>query len=134
MIRSNIVPSMLSSQRIKEIHHELNRIEKSPKSKQSRNRRQHLNKKLDEHHYATNHEPFISLPHQLRFVNHTTSSRSLQQLIEMAEACSEILIDTESIIVPHRRNEPALIQVQLVLTDQPSMIILSELFHLPPHS
>ena len=123
---------MLSSRRIEEIHQELNRIEKSQKSKQSRNRRQHLNKKLDEHYYATNHEPFIPLPHQLRFVNHTTSSRALQQLIEMAEACSEILIDTESINVPHQRNEPALIQVQLVLTDQPSMIILSELFHLPP--
>ena len=116
---------MLSDREIQRIREQLNmRI--------SGKARRRLNKKLIEHYYATHLPPFTPLPHHRLYLNRFTNVQTLREIIAVAETSSIFTLDTESVNVFQQPNRPALIQIQILLPDEPSLVLILEANHLPP--
>jgi hypothetical protein len=125
---------MLSSDEYARIHKQLKNIPSSLTSKQQHDLRQTLRKKLKEHYYASHYPPFEPLPYELIFVNRTTTERTLLKLIQAVNDSTLFTLDTESVGILHQPNQPALIQLQIILSAPFSLIIIVEVCHLPrPH-
>ncbi|CAF3051341.1 unnamed protein product [Rotaria sp. Silwood2] len=95
------------------------------------NYKQSLNKQIQEYEYQLKYEKFEPLPHIPYFINKTTTEQTLHQLIQAATSSSEFIIDTESINIYKRKNEPVLIQIQILLPYNLSLIMIVEMCHLP---
>lgn len=67
------------------------------------------------------------------FINRTTLVETLDELIELAELTHEYTIDTESQSRrPPQQPDPALLQIEFVHPNSPSIVILMETLFLPP--
>ena len=119
--------TMLSDDEIKKIHREL-------QSQQTSKGRRNLKKRLIEHEYATNLPPFTPAPHQQLYMNRFTSKQTLEQIMEAAQRTTSYTLDTESVNVFKQGNRPALIQIQMILSNTESTVLLIEMNHLPPTS
>ena len=111
---------------------EIQRIREQLEKRISGKARRRLNKKLIEHDYATHLPPFTPLPHHRLFLNRFTNAQTLQEIIAVAETSSIFTLDTESVNVFQQPNRPALIQIQILLPDEPSLVLILEANHLPP--
>ncbi|CAF1090078.1 unnamed protein product, partial [Didymodactylos carnosus] len=69
--------------------------------------------------------------YQVYHVTRATSTTTLNELISIAKQTTSYVLDTESITQEGKRNQPALIQLQFLRLDQPSIILLVEVCHLP---
>ncbi|CAF4578121.1 unnamed protein product [Rotaria sp. Silwood2] len=98
--------------------------------------RQHLRttfkKKLHEHKLATTYPPFQQSNYEQFFISFRTNDSTLHHLIEQVKSSTIFTLDTESIIIPHKPNKPALIQIQIILSHSFSYVIFIEVCHLPP--
>jgi hypothetical protein len=105
------------------------------KSKFTGTKRQNLvrdiNKKLKEHKYASKYPSFEPSPYTLVFVNRTTTTETLTQLIELIDRSTVFTLDTESTNVRFQPNKPSLIQLQIIPDAGYSTIIFIEVYHLP---
>ncbi|CAF3266164.1 unnamed protein product [Rotaria sp. Silwood2] len=120
---------MLSSEEYQETKRQLRNITSTGKLRQTL--RRSLLHKLKEHDYATKFTPFEPLPHTRFFINRITTEPVFDQIIKAATTSNEFTIDTESVNVYKSRNEPALIQVQIILPHDYSIAVLIETHHLP---
>ena len=102
------------------------------KKRKSRNDpRRDVNKNIKEEPYASSYERFEPLPHIPCFVNRLTNEETLKSMIRTAASTNEFAIDTESVNIPGQGNIPALIQLLMILDNNPSLILVVELHHLP---
>ena len=92
--------------------------------------RRNFNRNVKEERYASSYERYEPLPHTQYFVNRLTDEKTLNLLIQTASLTNEFAIDTESINIPGKRNEPALIQLLMMHDDQPSSVVVIEPHHL----
>ena len=70
--------------------------------------------------------------HRYFYINRETTIDTLDDLIEYAKLTQEYSIDTESQSrPPPQRPDPALLQIEFVHPDYPSIIVLIEMLHLP---
>lgn len=79
--------------------------------------------------------PFQPSPSAYRYyyINRETSTETLDDLIEYARLTNEFSIDTEGQSRrPPQPSDPALIQIELIQLNYPSLIVLIETLHLPP--
>ncbi|CAF3223539.1 unnamed protein product [Rotaria socialis] len=90
-----------------------------------------LKKQIKEYEYNLKYDNFQPLPYIPYFVNKTTTEPTLQQLIQAATSSSEFIMDTESINIYKRKNEPTLIQIQIILPYNLSLVMIVEMWHLP---
>lgn len=90
-----------------------------------------LRKKLHEHELASKYAPFKPYDYKQFFINFRVTEETLHNLIETIKSTNTITIDIESVVVPHKPNKPALVQIQLLLTHSFSYVILIEICHLP---
>lgn len=129
---NHLVPSIiLSSEEHADIQWKLEHIPSSITGRQRQNIRTTLKKKLHEHELASTYTPFTPSNYQQFFINRKTSDLTLLHLIEVCAISKIFIIDTESIIVRHRSNQPALIQIQILLPTSISYVLIIEVFHLP---
>ena len=110
---------------------EIEHIKAKLMNNSSRNLRRKLKKKLIEHEYASKYQPFNPLPHHLQFINRTTSEEKLHQMIQVANVSTMFFLDTESTLIYHERNRPALIQLQLCPSNEIPTVLIIETNHLP---
>ena len=74
-----------------------------------------------------------TLPHRSFFIHRETSIETLDDLIDYAGKITNYTIDTEDQLQPPpQHSKPALIQIQYLHENCPSIIILMEMMHLPP--
>jgi len=104
----------------------------SATGKTRQNLRAEYRKKLHEHKLASKYPPFQPLPYQQFFINYATHELTLLHLIETVQCSKKIILDTESINIINQSNEPALIQLQLILPTSYSYLIIVEVWYLPP--
>ena len=99
------------------------------------NSRQHLHitlqDKIHEHDLASRYSPFQPLNHKPFFVNYRTSEQTLSQPIEARNNSTLFIFDTESISFYKQPNKPALIQLQTILFNSFSYVVLIEVYYLP---
>ena len=79
--------------------------------------------------------PFQPPPSSYRYyhINRETSTDTLDDLTEYAQVTTEFSIDTEGQSRrPPQQPDPALIQIEFIQQDYPSLILLIETLHLPP--
>ncbi|CAM4765387.1 unnamed protein product [Rotaria magnacalcarata] len=84
-----------------------------------------------EHQYASTYLPFTPLPHTLHYINRTTSEETLNQINQTVTTSFNFTLDTESIQTRQRKNKPVLIQIQVLLSNNFSIILIFEMCHLP---
>jgi hypothetical protein len=74
-----------------------------------------------------------SSSYRFYFINRETAIGTLDDLIDYAQITVEYTIDTESQTrPPPQQPDPALIQIELIQHNHPSLIVLIETLHLPP--
>ncbi|CAF1496977.1 unnamed protein product [Adineta ricciae] len=100
--------------------------------KKRQNLRQKLKKQIKEYEYNIKYTGFTPLPYITYHVNRTTPESILQQLIQASTASIEFTLDTESMKVYKAQNRPSLIQIQVLLRHDLSLVIIFEMMHLPP--
>ncbi|CAF2027246.1 unnamed protein product [Rotaria magnacalcarata] len=66
--------------------------------------------------------------YEMVFVNHETSSHTINKLLNHVNLCKQYSIDTES---EKRNNQLSLIQINSIPFTPPSLVMLFELKHLP---
>ena len=88
------------------------------------------NKKIKEERYSTLYKQFQPFPHTHYFINRSTDETTLKLLIQTASASDEFTIDTESINIPGKQNEPALIQLLMIHPYHASSVVIIECHHL----
>ena len=110
---------------------EIERIRRQLENQITGNARRRLKKKLIEHHYATHLHPFTPFPHHHFYLNRFTNDQTLREIIDAAEIASRFTLDTESVNVFQQPNRPALIQIQILRSDEPSFVLILEINHLP---
>ncbi|CAF1248707.1 unnamed protein product [Rotaria sordida] len=97
--------------------------------------RQHLRaifrEKIHEHELASRYPPFEPLNYKPFYINYKTTEQILIHLIEAINDSDLFTLDTESICIPKKPNEPALIQLQIVQKKLFSYVIFVEVRHLP---
>ncbi|CAF3315218.1 unnamed protein product [Rotaria sp. Silwood2] len=123
---------MLSQDEYQKIKWQLKNIPTKLTTQQQNNLRKRLLKKLHEHELVAEYPPFQPLPYIQFFINYATHELTLLHLIESTQCSKKVILDTESIIIPHQPNKPALIQLQLILPTSYSYMIFVEVWHLPP--
>ncbi|CAF4370521.1 unnamed protein product, partial [Rotaria magnacalcarata] len=84
-----------------------------------------------EHELATKYPPFEPLKFEQVFINFRTTDSTLIHLIDQIKSTTVFTLDTESIIIPYQPNAAALIQVQIILSESFSYVVLIEMCHLP---
>jgi hypothetical protein len=77
---------------------------------------------LKEHYYASHYPPFEPLPYELIFVNRTTTERTLLKLVHAVNDSTLFTLNTEAVGILHQPNQPALIQLQIILSALSSLI------------
>lgn len=107
-------------------------VRKLEGGKQRKNLRNELKNKLHEHYLAENFPPFEPSPYFLYFINRATPTNILNQIIGTTTTTSKYIIDTESVNIFKQANKPALIQLQILLPYNLSMVLIFEMCHLPP--
>ena len=122
---------MLSTEDYQDTLHKLNNIPASITGKQRQNLRQTLRKKVHEHELASQYPVFEPPNYQQFFVNYRTTEDTLIHLIETIDKSQTFTLDTESVGIHNKPNKPALIQLQVVLSNSSSYIIFIEVCHLP---
>lgn len=122
---------MLSPEGYEEIQWKLNNILSRITGKQRQNFKQILKKKLKVHEYASKYEPFTPLPHITYFINRTTTVATLNQLTQTVTTANRFTLDTESVNIRYTGNKPSLIQLQALLSNRFSVIMIIEVCHLP---
>ena len=90
-----------------------------------------FNKKTKEERYASLYKHFEPLSHTRYFINRSTDEETLESLIRTASSSNEFTIDTESVNIPGKGNEPALIQLLMIRYNHPSSVVIIEPHHLP---
>ena len=118
---------MLASDEIRKITQDL---QKQSTGKFARS----LWKKLIEQEYATTLPPFSPLPHRLIHINRWKSKETLGKIIDELDTATSFTLDTESVNVFRKKNQPALIQIQLLSTKADSTVVLIDINHLPSSS
>ncbi|CAF4154603.1 unnamed protein product [Rotaria sordida] len=109
----------------------LNNISSDIHGKHQQNYKQLLKKQIKEYEYKLKYEHFEPLPHIPYFINKITTEQTLHQLIQAATSSSEFIIDTESINIHKQKNKPALVQIQILLPYNLSLVMIVEMCHLP---
>ncbi|CAF1507566.1 unnamed protein product [Rotaria sordida] len=109
----------------------LNNISSDIHRKHQQNYKQLLKKQIKEYEYKLKYEHFEPLPHIPYFINKITTEQTLHQLIQAATSSSEFIIDTESINIHKQKNKPALVQIQILLPYNLSLVMIVEMCHLP---
>ena len=122
---------MLSEYKYQDILWKLNNIPSSIIGKSHRHLRRTFRKKIHEHDLASRYPPFQPLNHKQIFINYRTTEETLFHLIEATNNSNLFTLDTESICVYKQPNKPALIQLQIMLSNLFSYVILIEVCHLP---
>lgn len=122
---------MLSTEDYQDTLHKLNNIPASITEKQRQNLRQTLRKKVHEHELASKYPVFEPATYQQFFVNYRTTEDTLIHLIETINNSRTFTLDTESVGIHNKPNKPALIQLQVALSNSSSYIIFVEVCHLP---
>jgi hypothetical protein len=122
---------MLSESEYYTALHRLNDIPRDTHGKTRQNLRQTMKKQIKEYEYNLKYGKFEPLPFIPYFINKKTTEPTLHQLIQAATSSSEFTIDTESMNVRFEKNKPVLIQIQIILPYNLSLIILVECYHLP---
>jgi hypothetical protein len=122
---------MLSESEYHTALQQLNDIPRDTHGKTRQNLRQTLKKQIKEYEYNLKYEKFEPLPHIPYFINRKTTEPTLHQLIQAATSSSEFTIDTESMNVRFEKNKPVLIQIQIILPYNLSLVIFVEMYHLP---
>lgn len=125
---------MLSENEYNDILWKIDHIPTNITGRRRQNLRRCFKKKIVEHEFASKFPKFEAPPHEKFFINRTTSESTLMQLIEQIQLSSTFTLDTESVEVVRSNNRPALIQVEIIITDQRSSIMLVEMWHLPPQT
>ncbi|CAF3861592.1 unnamed protein product [Rotaria sp. Silwood1] len=123
---------MLSQQEYVDTKWKLKNVPSSITGQTRQNYRQMLKKKLKEHKYASMYPPFEPLPHFIYHINHITPDVILNQIIQMATTSNLFTLDTESINIYKSKNKPVLIQIQVLLPHNSSVVLIFEMMHLPP--
>jgi hypothetical protein len=113
---------------------QLNDIPPDTHGKSRRNLRQTLKKQIKEYEYNLKYEKFEPLPYIPYFINRKTTEPTLHQLTQAATSSSEFTIDTESMNVRWEKNKPVLIQIQIILPYNLSLVTLVEIYHLPDNN
>lgn len=83
---------------------------------------------------AANCDKFVLDPssNKLFYINRKTQIETLNDLTEYAQCIPIYTIDTENPLnTPHAPSDPALIQIKHTNEQDPSIILLVEMFHLP---
>ncbi|CAF1115710.1 unnamed protein product [Rotaria sordida] len=97
--------------------------------------RQHLRaifrEKIHEHELASRYPPFEPLSYKPFYINCKTTEQTLIHLIETINDSDLFTLDAESICIPKKPNEPALIQLQIIQKNLFSYVIFVEVRHLP---
>ena len=109
----------------------MNNIPISITGQRRQNLRRYLKKKIVEHELASSFPKFESPPHKTFFINRTTDESTLVYLIGTIKSTSTFTLDTESVGMTGEKNRPTLSQVEMVMMDRPSFIMLVEMYHLP---
>ncbi|CAF1914360.1 unnamed protein product [Rotaria magnacalcarata] len=122
---------MLSQREYEDLLWKINHIPSTITGKKRHNLRTTFKKKLHEHELATKYPPFEPLKFEQYFINFRTTNSTLIHLIDQIKSTSVFTLDTESILIPYRPNAPALIQVQIILSESFSSVVLIEMCHLP---
>ena len=122
---------MLSEKEYQDTLWKLDNIPSTITGKQRRNLRVAFRKKLKEHQYASKYEPFQPLPHTYYYINRTTPDITLHQIIQIAQTTSNFTLDTESVNIYKQGNKPVLVQVQMLLEHNSSIVLIFEMCHLP---
>ncbi|CAF5162219.1 unnamed protein product [Rotaria magnacalcarata] len=121
---------MLSNDEYRDIKWKLDNIPSTYTGKSRQNYSKSLRKKLKEHQYASTYLPFTPLPHTLHYINRTTSEETLNQINQTVTTSLNFTLDTESIQTRQRKNKPVLIQIQVLLSHNFSIVLIFEMCHL----
>ena len=122
---------MLSQQEYEKIHWQMEHLPISFTDQQKRSFCRTMQKKLKEHRYASTYPPFQPLPYQLYYVNRTTTEHTLMKLNDHINNSNLFTLDTEAVNILHQPNKPALIQLQIILSQSSSIMVFVETCHLP---
>ena len=122
---------MLSKYEYQDILWKLNNIQSSITGNSCQHLRITLRNKIHEHDLASHYPPFQPLNHKPFFINYRTTEQTLSQLIEVTNNSKLFIFDTESISLYKQRNKPALIQLQIILFNLFSYVVLMEVYYLP---
>ncbi|CAF1517769.1 unnamed protein product [Adineta ricciae] len=123
---------MLSEDEYYTALHHLHNVPSKYQGTQRQNYRRRLKKQIKEYEYNIKYTQFTPLPYIPYHVNRNTPIPILQQLIQAATSSTEFTLDTESMKVYKAPNRPALIQVQILLPYNLSLVVICEMMHLPP--
>ena len=122
---------MLSEKEYQDTLWKLDNIPSTITGKQRRNLRVAFRKKLKEHQYASKYESFQPLPYTYYYINRTTPDITLHQIIQIVQTTSNFTLDTESVNIYKQGNKPVLVQVQMLLEHNSSIVLILEMCHLP---
>ncbi|CAF3320430.1 unnamed protein product [Rotaria sp. Silwood2] len=123
---------MLSQQEYDDTVWKLNNVPSSLTGKPRQDFRQMLKKKLKEHKYASMYPPFEPFPYFIYHLNYSTSTDTLNQIVQMAATSEIFILDTESVNVYQTTNKPVLIQIQILFPHNLSAVLIFEMCNLPP--
>lgn len=122
---------MLSEDEYYTALHQLHNIPSRYQGTKRQNYRRRLKKQIKEYEYNIKYTQFTPLPHIPYHVNRNTPVPILRQLIQAATSSTEFTLDTESMKVYKAPNRPSLIQIQILLPYNLSLVIICEMMHLP---
>ena len=122
---------MLSKYEYQDILWKLNNIQSNITGNSHQHLRITLRNKIHKHNLASRYPPFQPLHHKPFFINYRTTEQTLSQLIEATNNSKLFIFDTESISLYKQPNKPALIQLQIILFNLFSYIVLIEVYYLP---
>ena len=90
-----------------------------------------LRNKIHEHDLASRYPPCRPLNHKPFFINYRTTEQTLSQLIEATNNSKLFILDTGSISLYKQPNKQGLIQLQIILGNLFSHVVLIEVYCLP---
>ena len=122
---------MLSKYEYQDILSKLNNIQSSITGNSRQHLRITLRNKIHEHDLASHYPPFQPLNHKPFFINYRTTEKTLSQPIEAINNSKLFIFDTESIYVYKQPSKLALIQLQIILFNLFSYVVLIEVCYLP---
>ncbi|CAF4246014.1 unnamed protein product [Rotaria sordida] len=125
---------MLSKEEYNKTVWQLEHISREITGRYRKNLRSTLKRKIHEHDLSSTYPPFEPLPYIPYFVNRTTPEQTLHQPIEAVTTSIEFTLDTASGNIYRTANKPVLIQLQIFLPHNLSLVNVIEMCHLPPEN
>lgn len=122
---------MLSPKEHARLIDQLEYISRSSITKDKQTYQREIKKKLKEHEYASRFAPFEPSYSDLIFINRTTSTDTLNRVIDLVNSSSWFTLDTESANVLYQPNIPCLVQLQIIQSEDISIILIFEFSHFP---